>query len=173
MNCWNDTNWFAVQTKPHREDLAAAHVARLDLTVFLPKAECERPVCGALRPVRQALFPGYFFVRFRPVPSLDAVRYAPGVLRVVGTRLHPIPVASGIVAEIRERVAPDGFVRLDTASFHRGDRVVIEQGPLAGWMGRVERESDDGKRVLILLDAIRQASALVEKRRLTPSLPKG
>ncbi len=166
MDWMNELNWFAIQTKPHQERLAATHAAKLDVEIFLPR--CRRPeqVCGSRRMVTKALFPGYFFARFCPLLSYDAVRYASGVLRVVGNSRVPTPLAPEIITSIRGRVQSDGFVRLDGPRFWSGDRVAIEAGPLAGWMGRVEREGDDGRRVMILLEAIQQARLTIEKRLL-------
>jgi len=166
MDWMNAINWFAVQTKPHQERLAAAHVWRLDVEIFLPRVKQDESICGALRTVCKALFPGYFFARFYPLLSFDAVRYAPGVLRVVGDSRFPIPVAPEIITGIRDRVQSDGFVRLDQRPFTSGDRVTIGRGPLAGWLGRVECEWDDGRRVMVLLETIQQARLLVEKRLL-------
>jgi transcriptional antiterminator RfaH len=162
-------NWFAIQAKPQREDLAAASVGRFDLEVFLPKLKQEQSVCGIRRMTVKPLFQGYFFARFCPLISLESVAYARGVLRVVGTRQFPLPVASEIIAGIRARVQPDGLVWLDRRSFRPGDQVTIEQGPLAGLIGRIEREWDDHRRVAILLDTLQQMRVLVETRCLAPA----
>jgi hypothetical protein len=63
--------------------LAAIHVAKQDIQVFLPRFKCEQFVCGIARSLTKALFPGYFFARFCPLLSLDAVRYASGVIRIL------------------------------------------------------------------------------------------
>jgi transcriptional antiterminator RfaH len=167
MDYWGETNWFAVQSKPHQENMAAARVARLDVEVFLPRIRQEQLVCGATRTVTKPLFAGYFFARFSPLLGFDAVRYAQGVLRVVGTKRLPIPLEAEIISAIRHRIQADGFIQLEAKPLRLGDRVTIDQGPLAGWMGRVELEWDDGKRVMILLEAIETARLLVEKRWLT------
>jgi hypothetical protein len=73
-------------------------------------------------------------------------------------------LAAAVVAAIRDRVQPDGFIRLDAKVFQPGDNVAIEQGPFAGWMGKVQRECDDGRRVLILLEALQHACLLIERR---------
>src|SRR5262245_21401679 len=104
MDFWRETNWYAVQTKPYQECLAAVALARLDLEVFLPRIKCERLVCGVPRLVSKPLFVGYFFARFCPLISFEAVRYAPGVLRVLGTSRRPIPVENEIISSIKERV---------------------------------------------------------------------
>jgi transcriptional antiterminator RfaH len=163
VDFWQKMNWFVVQTKAYQEKVAAARVARLDLEVFLPRIREEQSVCSVVRMVTKALFPGYFFIRFCPLESLEAVRYTQGVLRVVGSSRFPIPVASEILAGIQQHIQPDGFIRLQVNRFQPGDKVTIEQGPFEGWIGEVQREQDDGKRVMILLEAIQQARLLVDK----------
>lgn len=167
MNVWQDTNWFVVQAKPHQENLAASVIAKLDIEVFLPKIRLEQPVCGVPRLLTKPLFPSYFFSRFCPVVSLEGVRHALGVVRVVGTSQYPLPVAVEIIASIQNRVQADGFIRLETQQFQPGDKVSIDGAPLSGWIGRVERELDDGKRVLILLEVMDHARLLVEKKQLS------
>jgi transcriptional antiterminator RfaH len=167
MDFWQQTNWFAIQTKPQQEGLAVSHLRRLDLEVFLPRTRPEYLAQGAMRRSVRPLFPGYCFARFCPLLSLEAVQYAHGVLRVVGTRACPIAVAPEIIHSIQDRVRDDGFVWLEIRGFHAGDRVSIEEGPLAGWMGRVERESDDRRRVAILLETIHQTRVVVDGRNLT------
>ena len=162
-------NWFAIQAKPHREDLAAASLDTLELEVFLPKIRQEHFLFGKTCLLVGPLFRGYLFARLCPVVSLAAACHARGVLRVLGNSHGPIPVAPEIVSEIQGRVQADGFFRLEPAALRRGQRVTIEQGPLEGLMGRVEQESDDGKRVAILLEAINKARVLIEKRWLAPA----
>jgi transcription antitermination factor NusG len=110
------------------------------------------------------LFPGYFFASFCPILSFDAVRYVPGVLRVVGPAHLPTPILPEIISDIKERVQLDGFIHLESNPFRPGDEVRIEQGPFAGWMAEVEQEWNDGKRVAIFLGALQQARLLIQRR---------
>ena len=168
MDFWQDTNWFAVQTKPYQENLAATRLAQLDLGVFLPQVRKHAMVCGATRWVIRPLFASYLFARFCPLLSYEAVRYAPGVLRVVGNRQAPIPLAPELIASVQESVQTDGFIRLEPPPLRPGTRVRIERGPFAGWMAEVEREWDEGRRVAILLRALQQARMVIDKRWLQP-----
>jgi|KBSSwiStaDraftv2_1062776.scaffolds.fasta_scaffold262302_2 transcriptional antiterminator RfaH len=167
MESWEETNWFVIQAKVHCENLAAANVARTDLEVFLPRIKKDQLICGVRRTVTRPLFPGYFFAQFCPLLSLDTVRYARGVLRVVGARCHPIAVTGEVITAIRDRIQEDGFIRVDPKPLRSGEIVAIEQGPFAGWMGKVERECDDGQRTVLLLEAIQQAHVVIEKWRLS------
>lgn len=167
LDGWREPNWFVIHSKSGRETLAAAGVAELDAEVFLPRIKREQPVGGVWRAIARPLFPGYFFAYFRPLLTLDSVRSVRGVLRVVGAGRCPIPLAENVILEIRQRVQEDGFICLEPQSFAAGDRVLIDEGPFAGWIGRVEREWDDHKRVAILLEALQQSRMLVEKRTLS------
>lgn len=161
--------WFAVQCKPGQEQVAEWTLSTLDLETFLPRQRRERRLrstwCDEVRP----LFPGYLFARFCPALHLHAVRYSRGVCRVVGAGEEPWPVEDDIVAEIRSRESEDGFVRLAEPTWQSGQPVSLQEGPLQGWTGVFDRELDDRRRVVILLDAIQQARAVVEKRCLQPA----
>src|SRR5881397_1104494 len=132
MDFWKETYWFAIQTKPYQENLAAARVAKLDVEVLLPRVKQEQMICGFARLLTKPLFPGYFFGRFCPILSYVVVRYAYGVLRVVGTRQFPIPLDADVISAIQDRVRDDGFIRLEAKGLSPGDAVTIEQGPFAG-----------------------------------------
>ena len=166
MNSWQQTNWFVVHSKPCRESLAADNVGALGPEVFLPQLREERFIRRCRRTVIKPLFAGYLFARFRPCEALEAVRYAQGVLAVLSTGRIPIPVDDEIVAGVRARCAADGFVRLQTSAVRPGDYVEIQEGPFQGWVGQVECECDDGRRVALLLEAVHNARVVVEKRSL-------
>ena len=167
LDFWQKTSWFAIQSKSRQESVAATRLAELDLEVFLPRIQAEQSAHGGVRRVSKALFSGYLFTRFCPLESMDDVRYTHGVLRVVGSGRIPIPIAPDIISGIQEKIQSDGFIRLEARGFRPGDRVTIEQGAFQGWMGQVQREHDDGKRVVILLEAIQQARLSIEKRWLS------
>jgi transcriptional antiterminator RfaH len=168
MDFMTETRWFAVQTKPHQEALAAARLGQLNLETFLPRFQGDVFVCGITRLVVKPLFPSYLFARFCPLVSYDAVRHVSGVLRVVGNRHAPIPLEPEVIASLRSRIQADGYVRLQRRRLQPGEKVQIEQGPFAGWIAEVEREWDDGRRVAILLGALQQARMVIQRRWLEP-----
>jgi transcription antitermination factor NusG len=162
---WKATSWFAIHTKTSREKFAAANISALGIGILLPLVKVERltrgqPPQGAGKP----LFPGYFFARFCPEISCESVKTSRGVLRVVSSGRYPIPVGDIIVQEIRDRIAEDGFIRLQPRGLEPGTRVSIQDGPFEGLMGKVERELDGGQRVAILVETLMQARVLIERR---------
>jgi len=164
IDLWREVNWFAVHAKPRRECFAAANLCTLGLDILFPRIKVERLVRGSARQATKPLFPGYFFTRFRPENSLESVKAARGVLRVVSSGRMPIPVPNVIVQEIQDRVEEDGFIRIRPNVLAPGTLVTIQSGPFEGMMGRVERELDDRKRVAIFLETLFRARVLIERR---------
>lgn len=166
-NCgdlWKDFNWFAVHTKPRREEVARTTVSGLGIESFLPRLKSERLVDGSAGTVIKPLFAGYFFARFRPQDCLESVGCCRGVLQVVSSGRMPIPVGDKVVGEIQDRVQKDGLIHIDPPVLAPGARVTIQSGPFEGMMGRVEREMDDRKRVAIFLETLFQTRVLIDRR---------
>jgi transcriptional antiterminator RfaH len=161
---WTETNWFALHTKPRRERFAVNNVDALGIETLLPLVKVERLLRGTATMAAKPLFPGYFFARFCPESAFESVKYARGVLRVVSSGRIPIPVPGNIVGDIQDRVQEDGFIRMRPRGLAPGTRVTIQTGPFEGMIGRVERELDDRKRVMIFLETLLQARVLIETR---------
>lgn len=161
---WRDLNWFAIYAKPRRENFAATNLGTLGLPILLPRVKVECMVRGTTHQGSKPLFPGYFFARFCPENSFESVRCSRGVLRVVSSGRFPIPVHEEVIREIQDRIEEDGLIRTDPHHLKPGDRVSFKSGPFEGLMGRVERESDDRKRVAILLETLLGARVLIETK---------
>jgi transcriptional antiterminator RfaH len=161
---WTEINWFALHTKPRRENFAITNVSLLGVESFLPRLKIERLVSDIAQKVVKPLFPGYFFARFCPEDFLEPVECSRGVLRVIKSGRFPIPVEEPIIRDIQDRAESDGLIRIRPQDFKSGDRVSIQSGPFEGMIGRVERELDDGRRVTILLETLLNARVLIERR---------
>ena len=159
-----NTNWFAVHTKRFGETLASSCISALGFECFLPMVKVEWLDQTVIKRSAKPLFAGYCFAKFCPATSLCAVETSRGVLRVVKAGAYPLPIDEPVLLEMKQRVEPDGLIRLRPQRLYPGDRVAVEQGPFAGMMGRVESELDDQRRVAILLEALWNARVLIEKR---------
>jgi|GEM_PF-168232 transcriptional antiterminator RfaH len=148
--------WYVVQTKPHNESRFIAHL-RLrtrEVDVFLPKIEVVRKRRGRRITTLEPLFPSYLFLHMHIDPiTWEAVRWAPGVRRILGDGERPLEVPEDLIQTIWERVSPLGFVRVGL-NFTRGMRVRVKNGPFAGLEGIFERPTSRKERVRVLLEIL-------------------
>jgi transcriptional antiterminator RfaH len=163
LSWWREINWYAIHTKAKRESFAALNVAARGIETFYPRLKQERVGGGVTRRFVKPLFAGYFFARFCPAFGLDLVRYARGVLAVVGTGSIPLPLGEQVIAALRAQMEPDGCLAVATPALRPGDWVAIEEGPLQGLMGRIAQEENDERRVTILLETMSHARVSLEK----------
>jgi transcriptional antiterminator RfaH len=164
MTTTDEVQWFAIQARPGAEAVAESNLRALPIETLLPLV--RRPVHHATRASRMVLRPlfrGYLFARFCVAVSLRAVSYSRGVLRVVGGGAQPWPVHDAIIAEIRERIGPEGCIELGERPFRVGDSVRITTGPLSGWAGIFDGELSDAQRVVILIETLRQGRVVIRR----------
>jgi hypothetical protein len=59
-----------------------------------------------------------------------------------------------------------GLIQLGPAALRPADRVLIQETPVADMMARLEPRLHDQKRMMILMETLWQARALIERRTL-------
>lgn len=149
--------WYAVQAKRNQEHNVAQRLALRGVQTFLPRIEVVRRYGGRRRSSLEPLFPGYLFVHVAPPErdptSWNAVRWSPGVHRVVGVDGVPVPVPSCAIERIRERTTGLGSVR-PSLLLAAGSRVRIRRGPLEGLDAIFDRPLSRAGRVRVLLQLL-------------------
>jgi transcriptional antiterminator RfaH len=121
------------------------------LPVFLPRLEELRKRQARRVRVVEPLFPSYLFVHMPLEPEpWHAVKWAPGVKRIVSTGDVPTPVPPEIVSLLRDRCGDDEVIRWGPALVG-GESVRVVHGPFQGLQGILERPSSRGERVRVLL----------------------
>lgn len=154
--------WYAVYTKPKREDGAASALRNAGVEVFNPKLKQRKYSKGAYKDMIGPLFPCYLFVRFEATAPSRMIKYTRGIRKIVGGD-SPWPVPDEIIDLLKSR-EEDGLIALKPPELRGGDRVKITQGPMQGLDGIFEREIGGQERVILLLNAIEyQARVVIEK----------
>jgi transcriptional antiterminator RfaH len=147
--------WFAVQTKPHREERVEEWLRRQGgPPVFLPRIErvCKRRSRRVT--VIEPLFPSYLFVQMTLEPDpWRAVRWSPGVKQIVCTGDIPTPVAVEAIQLIMDRCGHGGVIQW-RPSVRARDRIRVIHGPFAGLQGILDRPTGSGERVRVLLQLL-------------------
>lgn len=147
-----DLEWYAVQTKPRYEERVICRLRdQRGLSVFLPKMEVLRTRRSQRVTVVEPLFPSYVFVRMSLEPDpWYAVKWTPGVKRIVGTGEIPTPVPPDAMRLLMERCGAGEIVRWRPGT-RQGDTVRVVCGPFAGLEGVLDRPAGRGERVRVLL----------------------
>ncbi len=149
-------HWYAVNTKPRKEDLVQKNLQLKRVEVFLPRIEITRRRGTAELKLIEPLFPGYLFARIAPEPQeIARVNWTPGVRRVLMSLGNPVPLPSEAIELLRWRV---GLKNRGPANWEKefpgGARVAVEDGPFAGLIGVVDRPLPGKARVRVLLEFI-------------------
>jgi len=146
-------HWYAVSTKPHRENQAELHIKQCGIECFLPLLKESKIIRRTRKTVIEPLFPGYLFARFDLDKHCRAVSYATGVRKIVEFGSGPVELDATMIDAIKERVS-DGYVTLMPVRPMYGQIVHIKGGPLAGLEAVFIREMTDRNRVLLLLNTL-------------------
>ncbi|MGQ9675824.1 MAG: transcription termination/antitermination protein NusG [Chloroflexota bacterium] len=141
--------WYALRTKPKKESSAAALLAKAGIEVYLPLAKARRRRDKA--PVLEPFFPGYLFGRLDScLGEVRLANYTPGVTYVVGYGGQPWPVPDVLVLAIQKRLSLDGRAAAQP-QFRRGERLIIDDGPLQGIEAIFDRHLSGTGRVRVLV----------------------
>ena len=162
--------WYAIQTKPHKEFLARDALARLDsVQPYLPALRVD-PVNPRSRKIRP-FFPGYLFIQadLQSV-GLTTIRRTLGVVRMLGgAGDQPTTIPANLIEQIRQGVDASQHEEETTGlgGFRHGDRVRITHGPFAGYEGMFDTRLGGKRRSQILIEFLgRETRAEVDARSL-------
>jgi transcription antitermination factor NusG len=148
--------WYAVQTHPNSEFVAKGALDSVEgVEVYLPSLRVK-PVNPRSRRER-AFFPGYLFIRtVLSEVGMSALKWRPGVTRLVGLDDRPTPIPDPVIAEIKDRVeaaqAQDPLGLGAGAYLSPGDTVRITAGPLRGYEGMFDTRLGGQTRARILVE---------------------
>jgi transcription antitermination factor NusG len=160
----DQTAWYAVHVKRCSEGRVVHHLTMKSIPTFLPLIESVRRLNGAGKLTRlEPLFPGYLFVRMGPLESSPgswhAVRWSPGVRRILGAEATPVPMPDEAIEAMQTRVLDLGFVR-PGLRFASGTRVRMRYGLFAGLEAVFDRPMSRSGRVRVLLELLGEVRRL-------------
>lgn len=144
-------SWFLAQVKPNADQIAKRNLERQNFCTFQPLERSTRVRGGHFIATLRPFFPGYLFLTYpEPIAPWSLVNSTYGVARLVSFGGKPAPVPPRIIADLQAACDADGVLMIDY-QLQAGTRVAIAHGPLAAFVGEVERLTPD-RRVLVLLD---------------------
>jgi len=147
-------HWYALRSKPRKEDIVWRQVRTQGFEVFYPRLKVQ-PVNPRSRKVRP-YFPGYMFVQADVEQvGLSTFRWMPHAIGLVCFGEEPAIVPENLVYAIQKRVeeiAAAGGELFDGLS--RGDPVLISDGPFAGYEAIFDARIPGSERVRVLLQLL-------------------
>jgi transcriptional antiterminator RfaH len=145
--------WYAVYTKPKKEDSVAFSLQNIGFEVLNPKIKFRKFKRNRLTDVIEPLFPCYLFANFDKDKYAHLITYTRGVRYVVGKK-NPLVVQDEVVNVIKDGIEDNNLIVIKPSTFKNGDKVLIKDGPFKDFCGIFEKEIKGHERVMILLETI-------------------
>jgi len=149
--------WFALRVKARSEKTVAAIAREKGYEEFLPVYQCHRRWSDRVKLVELPLFPGYVLCRLEAENRLPLLKI-PDVLHFVSIGRNPIPVEDTDIEAIQTALR-SGLSAQPCPYLEVGQRVRLEQGPLAGLEGILAGVKDQ-KRIVVSVTLLRKSFAV-------------
>jgi len=145
--------WYAVYTKPKKEDSVAFSLQNIGIEVLNPKIKFRKFKRNRLTDVIEPLFPCYLFANFDKDKYSHLITYTRGVKYIVGKK-SPVAVQDEVINVIKDGIEDHNLIVIKPSTFKNGDKVLIKDGPFKDFYGIFEKEIKGHERVMILLETI-------------------
>jgi transcription elongation factor/antiterminator RfaH len=144
-------HWYALRSKPRKEDVVWRLLKTQGYDVFYPRLRVQ-PVNPRSRKVRP-YFPGYMFINVDVEQvGLSTFKWMPHALGLVSFGDEPAIVPENLIYAIQKRVeeiAAAGGELFD--GLKQGDQIFISDGPFAGYEAIFDVRLPGSERVRVLL----------------------
>ena len=152
-----EKRWYALYTKPKKEELVCTGLEQENITTFLPKIQEKQPRGNTPRVA--PLFPCYIFVNISLSAEYGKIRWKPGVKRLIGYGDTPVPIDDDIVSFLQHHASRSGMIKPKPTNNLKvgnkvGNKVRIMSGALRGLVGIIEDPPLASGRVRILMELI-------------------
>lgn len=169
--------WYALHAHSGQESTVremllsrAQQLEKPDLltNVFVPIEQVEVVRSGQKRMSKHKCFPGYVLVQLPEHPEKYAdlwhmIKETPSVTGFIGSRTVPVPLEDTEVQSIIEVVRGERERPKPKLDFEVGERVRINDGPFANFLGKIEDINAERSIVKIMVEIFeRQTSVEVE-----------
>jgi transcription antitermination factor NusG len=158
--------WFALRVKSRSEKVVASIARNRGYEEFVPVYHSRRIWSDRVKSVEFPLFPGYVFCRLDPQYRLPLLMI-PGVLHFVGLGKMPTPIEENEIFAIQTAVS-SGLVVEPCDYLEIGQRVQLQEGPLAGLEGIYVGNSKQEKIVVSVTMLKRSIAVTIERHWAMP-----
>ena len=165
--CGDSLLWYGVRVRSKFEQIVSTSLKNKGYETFLPLYRSGRMWSDRCKQLDLPLFPGYTFCRFDVKGRLLPILTTPGVVSIVSAGRNPVAIPVREIESVKA-VVRSGLPALPWPSLTVGERVTIEQGPLAGVEG-VILNTDKCWRLLVSIPLLQRAvSVEIDRRWVRP-----
>ena len=152
----NEARWYVVHTYSGYENKVKTNLEKIienrgiQDQIIEVKVPVEKIVetnsDGVQKETELKLFPAYVFVKMIMTDETwHVVRNITGSTGFVGPGSRPVPLTDSEVEALGVETS-----NVETSKFAKGDEVKITVGPMAGFTGKVDSVSENGKKITVL-----------------------
>ncbi len=157
-----NTDWFGIRVKSRCEVRAHEDLCLRGFEAFLPLCSVRRRWSDRVKTLQVPMFRGYLFCRFA-LPDRVRVLNAAGVAQIVGCGNNPAPISETEIRSVQTLVSSN-VACTPWPYLQAGQRVSIDNGPLAGVEGVILRAEDGKSRVVVSVAMLlRSVAAEIER----------
>jgi len=160
-------HWYALRSKPRKEEVVWRQVHTRGFEIFYPRLRVQ-PVNPRARK-QKPYFPGYMFVQIDvDEVGISAFKWMPHAMGLVCFGDEPAIVPDHLIHSIKQRI--DEITAAGGELFdglRPGDKVLIHDGPFAGYEAIFDARIPGSERVKVLLQLLN------DKRQLPVELNAG
>lgn len=153
------SQWFAIRTKPHQEQLAQLNYQQQGFEVYLPLFRAIVRHARRTKEVLKPFFPGYLFLCLDPGEcNWIAIASTRGVVGPVHFGDQYVPVPNWVIDGLKHQEESPGMLSAEgvlSKQFPVGSVVAVELGDGVVTEGTVF-SFDGGKNVIVLLDLLQR-----------------
>nr|CAA6829778.1 MAG: Transcription/translation regulatory transformer protein RfaH [uncultured Thiotrichaceae bacterium] len=160
MTLSSQKNWYLLSSKPHKDAQAEAQLDNQGYEVYRPLAQRLKKRRGKMVKMTESLFPRYMFIQLDTVEDNWApIRSTYGVNQIIRFGNEPTPVPDALITTLKQNEVSLGEKAIDLDRFHKGDQVILTEGPFKGLSG-VFLSYNGEERAMILLDVMNTTTRL-------------
>ena len=157
-------SWYAMRSKPNKEDFLAGQLDSYDIEVFCPRIRVT-PVNPRARKIIP-YFPNYLFIHVDlDVINVSMLRWMPGASGLVSFDGEPASVPDLLIGVLQKQVdSLNALSRSLLDELKPGDPVLVQSGPFAGYEAIFDERIHGRDRVRVLLDFLQKRQVPLELR---------
>ena len=154
--------WYALRSKPNKEDFLANQLQAGGFAIYYPRLRVSvvNPRARKVRPY----FPGYLFVHADlEKANLSDLKWMPGGTGIVSYGGEPAVVPDGLISTLQRHVEEiNASNRPSVSGLKRGDPVILQAGPFAGYEAIFDGRISGQDRVRVLLNFLQKRQVPLE-----------